>query len=66
MDHNFKKYFILLLFGTLFFNSVLATKIIGKVLCNGKGMPSVQISDGKNIIATDKSGKFMFEVQPVR
>lgn len=64
MNQTFKKYFILLIFGAILFNSTFATKVKGKVLCNGKGIVSVQISDGKKMIETDKSGKFMFEVQP--
>ncbi len=37
-------------------------RISGKVICEGKGVNSVQITDGINIVETDKNGNFNLNV----
>lgn len=37
-------------------------KISGRVLSNGKGVANVVISDGFNVVQTDKDGKYVIEV----
>lgn len=38
------------------------TQVSGKVVSNGKVVPNVQITDGTNIVKTDKNGKFSISV----
>ena len=45
--------------GALVFAGSITVK--GKVMSNGKAIPSVQITDGKTIVLTDKNGKFNLE-----
>lgn len=46
--------------------SVLAGNITlkGKILSDGKAIPSVQVTDGINIVETDKKGNFSIVTQP--
>ena len=53
----FCSYFIIT--GALVFAGSITVK--GKVMSNGKAIPSVQITDGKSIVLTDKNGKFNLE-----
>ena len=53
--------FLLLLILIGIFTNVAATTVIGKVTSGGKAIPTVQITDGKTIVVTDKHGKFSLE-----
>lgn len=39
-------------------------KIKGRIRSKGKGLPGVVVSDGYTVMATDKKGRFEFEVHP--
>lgn len=64
-----KKYIITsaLLYGCCILFSALAfagnITVKGKVVSNGKGVALVQVTDGTNIVETDKKGAFSMEVQ---
>lgn len=53
--------FLLLLILIGVYTNVTATTVKGKVMSNGKAIPSVQITDGKTIVLTDTKGKFSLE-----
>jgi hypothetical protein len=40
-------------------------KILGRVTANGKGVASVVISDGFNVVQTDKTGNYTIEINPL-
>lgn len=48
--------------GTVLFAGNIAVK--GAILSNGKGVPFVKVTDGVNIVETNKNGKFSIETQP--
>lgn len=57
-----KIYFTLIfILGSVLF--VNATKIKGIVEAQGKGIPNVSVTDGTNVIQTDKNGKFSLVVE---
>jgi len=55
-----RRLFLLILSILFVLNSFAAqeVQVTGKVIADGKPVPSVQITDGKNIVITDKNGKF--------
>mgnify|MGYP000031098080 CR=1 FL=1 len=56
---------LLLLVFLIYINAIAtATTLKGKVTSNGSTISSVQITDGKTIVLTDKNGKFALEAFP--
>ncbi|RZK69265.1 MAG: metallophosphoesterase, partial [Pedobacter sp.] len=43
----------------------LDNKVSGRVTSKGKGIANVVVSDGFNVIQTDKNGKYSIEVNPL-
>lgn len=57
------KKILLISLSLLFTFTAIAANIIvkGKITCKGKAIPSVQITDGKTIVESDKNGKFCLQ-----
>lgn len=49
------------LFFAAFATSLNAGNIVGKVTCQGKGVPGVQVSDGRDIVLTDAEGNYSLD-----
>ncbi|TCD27092.1 metallophosphoesterase [Pedobacter psychrodurus] len=47
------------------FSSLLENKISGRILSKGKGIANVVVSDGFNVVQTDKSGYYTIEINPL-
>lgn len=57
-----KQFFIIALLVAIELNAFAASVIVkGKVSTAGKGIPSVQITDGTNVVLTDRNGRFKIE-----
>ncbi len=53
--------FIIILFSNTVFaiKNISSLRISGKVICAGKGVSSVMVTDGKSIVKTDKNGSYI-------
>ncbi|GGI26340.1 calcineurin-like phosphoesterase C-terminal domain-containing protein [Pedobacter mendelii] len=47
------------------FTSLLDNKVSGKITSKGKGVANVVVSDGYNVVQTDKSGNYIIEINPL-
>jgi len=56
-----KPVIIAALFFAAFATSLNAGNIVGKVTCQGKGVPGVQVSDGRDIVLTDAEGNYSLD-----
>lgn len=53
-----KKIILTLLYLYFCFGQLLFSNVKGRVICQGKGVPNVSVTDGINTVQTDKKGKF--------
>lgn len=47
------------------FSGLLENKISGKITSKGKGIANVVVSDGFNVVQTDKSGNYTIDINPL-
>ncbi|MCZ4223086.1 calcineurin-like phosphoesterase family protein [Pedobacter rhodius] len=50
---------------TFSFSSLLENKISGKIISKGRGVANVVVSDGFNVVQTDRSGNYAIDVNPM-
>lgn len=60
--NRIKTFGLLILFLGVFYSNSSATVVSGKVTGSGVALAGVQITDGTNIVETDKKGKFSIDI----
>lgn len=53
---------LVILFLGVFYSNLSAIQVTGKVTGSGKALSGVQITDGTNIVETDKNGKYSIDI----
>lgn len=60
--NKLKVFGFIILFLGVFYSSAFPLVVTGKVIGGGKAISGVQITDGTNIVETDKNGKFSIDI----